>query len=147
MLSSTRCCESPVMSACHLRRFALLALLLLGPLLMLPASAAQDAPQKHPDIVAVKALPKGNDRFDFDVTVASPYDTAQRYADAFRVMNANGTVYGERTLFHDHADEQPFTRDLYGVEVPRGVRSVVVQGRDKRFGYGGKTATVELPGR
>ena len=126
-------------------RFALL--LLLCSLLTLSARAAGDSQQKHPDIVAVKVLPKGNDRFDFDVTVTSPYDTAERYADAFRVMNANGTVYGERTLFHDHADEQPFTRDLYDVKVPRGVRSVVVQGRDKRFGYGGKAATVELPGR
>jgi hypothetical protein len=81
------------------------------------------------------------------VTVSSPYDTPGRYADGFRVVGTDGKVYGERTLLHDHADEQPFTRDLYGVRIPPGVRSVVVQARDQRYGYGGKTVEVALPER
>ena len=103
--------------------------------------------QQHPDVVAVKVQARGENRFDFDVTVSSPYDTAQRYADGFRVADSAGRVFGERKLLHDHADEQPFTRDLHGLAVPPGVRSVVVQARDQRFGYGGKTQTVALPGR
>ena len=85
--------------------------------------------------------------FDFDVTVSSPYDTPQRYADAFRVASRGGTVYGERILLHDHADEQPFSRDLAGVKIPRAVRVVVIQARDKKFGYGGKPVEIALPGR
>lgn len=103
--------------------------------------------QKYPDVIDVKVQARGGDRFDFDVTVSSPYDTPQRYADAFRVMSAAGVQYGERKLLHDHASEQPFTRDLYGVSVPAGVRAVVVQARDQKFGYGGKTVQVGLPGR
>ncbi len=87
------------------------------------------------------------DAFDFDVTVSSPYDTPQRYADAFRVLGKDGKVYGERILLHDHASEQPFTRDLQGVRIPRGVRVVVVQARDMQHGYGGRTVDVALPGR
>jgi hypothetical protein len=83
----------------------------------------------------------------FNVTVSSPYDTPQRYADAFRVVAKDGTVYGERKLFHDHADEQPFTRDLHGVSIPVGTRTVVVQARDQKYGYGGNTVEVNLPGR
>ncbi len=56
-------------------------------------------------------------------------------------------MYGARVLLHDHATEQPFTRDLYGVVVPVGVRSVVVQARDLKNGWGGKTVEVLLPGR
>lgn len=112
-----------------------------------PALAADAAAQKHPDVLAAKAQPRGADVFDFDVTVSSPYDTPQRYADAFRVMGKDGAVYGERVLLHDHAGEQPFTRDLYGVKVPRGVRVVVIQGRDQKHGYGGKTLELVLPGR
>lgn len=123
---------------------ALLAALALGPFAATRA-LAQD--QKYPDVVAAKARPAAADAFDFDVTVSSPYDTAQRYADAFRVMGRDGAVYGERILLHDHADEQPFTRDLYGVRIPRAVKVVIVQARDKRFGYGGKTVEVVLPGR
>jgi hypothetical protein len=111
------------------------------------AQAAGLPVQKHPDVVAVKVLPGGPGRFDFDVTVSSPYDTRARYADAFKVSASDGTVFGERRLLHDHADEQPFTRDLYGVVVPPGVRVVVVQARDSTFGYGGKAMVVTLPGR
>lgn len=103
--------------------------------------------QKYPDVVAVKVHAGGPDRFDFDVSVSSTYDTPRRYADAFRVMSRDGVVFGERKLLHDHADEQPFTRDLHGVAVPAGVRAVVVQARDSMFGYGGKSVDVLLPGR
>jgi hypothetical protein len=112
-----------------------------------PARVIAAEPQKFPDVVAAKVRASDADTFDFDVTVSSPYDTPQRYADAFRVVGADGTVFGERLLLHDHAGEQPFTRDLYGVKIPRGVRSVVVEARDGKHGYGGKTMRVALPGR
>jgi hypothetical protein len=126
------------------RRSSLLVMLGVA----LPAAHAADAAaQKHPDVIAAKVQARGAGRFDFDVTVSSPYDTPQRYADAFRVMHKDGTVFGERVLLHDHATEQPFTRDLHGVAVPAGVRNVVVQARDLKNGWGGKTVEVALPGR
>jgi hypothetical protein len=102
--------------------------------------------QLYPDVIAVDVRADGG-RFDFDVTLSSPYDTPQRYADAFRVMDARGVVFGERVLLHDHQFEQPFTRDLYNVLISEGVTQVVVQGRDQLHGYGGVTMTVTLPGR
>ena len=87
-------------------------------------------------------------RFDLDVTVSSPYDTPQRYADAFRATSEDGAVvYGVRELLHDHAGEQPFTRDLHGLEIPAGVRRIRVQARDRQHGWGGGTRVVSLPGR
>ena len=103
--------------------------------------------QKYPDVVDVKVKARGENRFDFDVTLSSPYDTPQRYADAIRITSVAGLVYAERVLLHDHADEQPFTRDLQGVSIPPGVRAAVVQGRDQKFGYGGRIVQVALPGR
>jgi hypothetical protein len=129
------------------RRSQLLLLLTMLGLAAPAAHAAEASSQKHPDVIAAKVQPRGAGTFDFDVTVSSPYDTPQRYADAFRVMHKDGTVYGERVLLHDHATEQPFTRDLYGVVVPAGVRSVIVQARDLKNGWGGKTVEVVLPGR
>jgi len=111
------------------------------------AQTATSHAQKFPDVLAVKVRAAGANRFDFDVTVSSPYDSARRYADGIRARSRDGAVFGHRKLFHDHADEQPFTRDMYGVEVPAGVKSVVVEARDQRFGYGGRTVEVELPGR
>jgi len=103
--------------------------------------------QKYPDVVDVKVKTRDGNRFDFDVTLSSPYDTPQRYADAIRVMSVAGMLYAERVLLHDHADEQPFTRDLQGVSIPARVRAVIVQGRDQKFGYGGRIVQVALPGR
>jgi hypothetical protein len=106
-----------------------------------------DTAQKFPEVLKVSVQARGANRFDFDVTISSPYDTPVRYADAFRVSSSAGTVLGERVLLHDHAEEQPFTRDLYGVVIPPSHREVIVQARDKQFGYGGKAVTVALPGR
>lgn len=103
--------------------------------------------QQYPDVISAKVQPRGSDTFDFDVTVSSPYDTPKRYADAFRAMSKDGVVFGERKLLHDHASEQPFTRDLYGVKIPPGIRLVIIQARDRQYGYGGKAVEVVLPGR
>jgi hypothetical protein len=111
-------------------------------------AAAQDTPaQKFPDVLSVKVRATVAGSFDFDVTVSSPYDTPNRYADGMRARSPEGKVYRERKLWHDHANEQPFTRDLYGVRVPAGVRSVIVEARDQQHGWGGKTVEVRLPGR
>lgn len=133
--------------SCLVRRTAPSLLGVLLVVTLVPALAEGPTDQKFPDVVAVEVRAGDAGTFDFDVTVSSPYDTPQRYADAFRVIGTSGSVFGERILLHDHADEQPFTRDLYGVQIPADVRVVTVQARDKRFGYGGRTVDVTLPGR
>lgn len=108
-------------------------------------STASDS--RFPDVLSAAVRSSATDQFDFDVTISSPYDTPQRYADGFRVMRVSGEVLGERTLWHDHQAEQPFTRDLYSVKIPPDVRLVRIQARDQKHGYGGKSIEVPLPGR
>lgn len=98
-----------------------------------------------PDIVAVEARQADDGTWDFDVTVSSPYDSPERYADAWRVVGPDGSVYGERILLHDHATEQPFTRSQSGIVIPDGVTEVVVEGRDQVSGWGGATITFTVP--
>ena len=105
------------------------------------------ADQRFPDVVRVDVRATGKDVFDFDVTVSSPYDTPARYADGFRVSTPQGKVLGERKLWHDHQGEQPFTRDLHGLKIAPGIERVVVQARDQRHGYGGRSVEVALPRR
>lgn len=101
--------------------------------------------QRYPDVVDVEATAEDDGTYSFAVTISSPYDTPERYTDGWRVMDADGTVYGEHTLMHDHADEQPFTRTQDGVEIPEDVSEVIVEGRDLEHGFGGETQTVTLP--
>lgn len=108
-----------------------------------PTSAATG--QRYPDIVDVELDPLGDGVYDVRVTVSSPYDTPQRYADGWRVLTPDGDVLGTHTLAHDHANEQPFTRTQGGVEIPADVDEVTVEGRDQRFGFGGDTVTVDVP--
>ena len=133
-----------------MRRTASILLLLTAWLgfATLPSMAqSPNLEQRHPDVVSAKVTPRGGNRFDFDVTVSSPYDTPQRYCDAFKVMDAKGKLLGERVLWHDHQTEQPFTRDLHGVLIPADLKRVTIQGRDQKHGYGGKSIEVALPGR
>ncbi len=127
------------------RLFAMAALFVV-----VQASAAQaltPTDAQYPNVLSATVRSAGANTFDFDVTISSRYDTPQRYADGFRVTRTTGEVLGERTLWHDHQGEQPFTRDLYGVRIPVGIRVVRIQGRDKQHGYGGQAIDVRLPGR
>ena len=101
--------------------------------------------QLFPDVVDVSATSDGDNKWTFAVTLSSPYDSPDRYADSWRVRSADGTVYGERFLTHDHASEQPFTRSQSGIEIPADVLVVVVQGRDQVSGWGGTTVEYTLP--
>ncbi|MGD2061944.1 MAG: N-acetylmuramoyl-L-alanine amidase, partial [Acidimicrobiia bacterium] len=98
----------------------------------------------YPEVIGVDVR-AGSESFAFDVTISSPYDTPERYADAFRVIGDDGVVYGVRELTHDHANEQPFSRSLGGVEIPATVRSATIEARDLVYGWGGGTVVVELP--
>ncbi len=101
--------------------------------------------QEFPDVIDVEVSIESPGVFRFAVTISSPYDTAQRYADAWRIIAPDGSVLGIRELLHDHANEQPFTRSLNGVEIPPDIEEVTVEGRDLVNGWGGMTLTVPVP--
>ncbi len=105
----------------------------------------ETADGEFPEILEVEATydPAGTS-WTFAVTVSSPYDTPQRYADGWRVVGADDTLYGVHTLTHDHAGEQPFTRRQSGVEIPDDVAEVTIEGRDLVNGFGGTTLTIDL---
>ncbi len=107
--------------------------------------AAADGEQPFPDVVAVELSPGSGGGHRIAVTISSPYDTPERYADAWRVLAPDGSVLGERVLAHDHAAEQPFTRSLDGLGIPDDVDEITVEGRDLVNGWGGATMTVPVP--
>lgn len=101
---------------------------------------------RFPDIRSAALKRTGTGAYAATVTVSSPYDTPERYADGWRVLKA-GTdeVLGEHMLAHDHADEQPFSRTQSDLKIPDGVTRVTIQGRDQDNGYGGETVTIDVP--
>ena len=105
---------------------------------------ASEVEELFPDVLEAVAVLDGSGTWTFDATLSSPYDTPQRYADAWRVVGPDGTVFGIRELTHDHASEQPFTRSQTGIEIPEDVQTVTVEGRDQISGWGGATVEVNL---
>lgn len=105
-----------------------------------PTSEAQ-----YPAVEDVEISVEDDDTYTLDVTISSPYDTPDRYADGWRVLDADGAELGTMRLGHDHANEQPFTRTQVGLEIPAEVAEVTVEGHDSKNGYGGATQTVDVP--
>jgi len=100
-----------------------------------------------PDIVRVMATRNADGSYGFEVTVSSPYDTPERYADGWHLLTPEGQELAVHRLTHDHQREQPFTRTQSAVPIPAGINRVVVEGHDQRSGYGGKQVAVALPDR
>ena len=99
----------------------------------------------HPDVLAAVLTGDSDGGWSLEVTLSSMYDSPERYADGWRVLDADGAVLGEHTLTHDHADEQPVTRTQTGLEIPDGVEVITIEGKDTENGYGGATLEVEVP--
>ncbi len=114
------------------------ALGLAVPALVVPARAGPA------DVLEAAARPSGG-TWSFDVTVQHGDTGWDHYADAWRVVGPDGTVYGTRTLYHPHVGEQPFTRSLSGVGIPATVTEVTVESHDSVHGWGGAAVTVALP--
>lgn len=109
------------------------------------AESTATSTSTHPDIIAARATREDSGTWRFDVTVSSPYDTPERYADAWRVLAPDGTELGVRILTHDHANEQPFTRSQGGIAIADDITTVTIEGRDLANGWGGGTLELELP--
>jgi len=119
------------------------ALLLLVLVIAACGSDAQEV-DDLPSVIDATATQADDGSWRFDVTISSPYDSPAQYADAWRVLGADGAEYGVRILTHDHASEQPFTRSLSDVRIPDTVDIVTIEGRDLVNGWGGQTFDVRL---
>lgn len=96
-----------------------------------------------PHVIGVVAVESGDGTYAFEVTISSPYDGPDKYADAWRVVTSDGEVLATRELTHHHAGEQPFTRSLSGIDVSSGA-VVWVEARDLVEGWSGELFEVEL---
>lgn len=99
---------------------------------------------EFPEVLKVTATANANNKWRFDVTLSSEYDSPKRYADAWRVLDDEDEELGIRILGHDHAAEQPFTRSST-IEIPNNINVVFVEGRDQANGWSGQRFKYEMP--
>ncbi len=80
----------------------------------------------------------------FVVAVRHDDEGWSHYANAWEVLAQDGSVLATRVLRHPHVGEQPFTRELRGVQVPPALTSVRIRARDSVHGFGGREVVVPL---
>ena len=97
------------------------------------------------DVENVKVERAADGSYSFHVTVRHADAGWDHYANAWSVLAPDGTLLGERVLYHPHVNEQPFTRSLSGISIPEGISKVIVRARDSQHGEGGRSLEVELP--
>ena len=107
--------------------------------------AASPAIAGEADVIGATVEHRTARIYDFDVTIRSHETGWERYADRIEVLGPDGKILSTRVLEHPHEQEQPFTRDVTGVEVPRGVTEVTIRAHHKPAGYDGATLRVTLP--
>lgn len=98
--------------------------------LALPGLAPVPAHANTPEIVDVEVRCNATRKCDFSVTVRHADTGWDHYATAFEILDLEGNVIATRTLRHPHVHEQPFTRSLERVAVPKSVERVKVRARD-----------------
>ena len=116
-------------------------------ILLVAVAAAGAAAAGEVDVVDAEARPADDGTWRFTATLRHADTGWDHYADRWEVVAPDGTVLGVRELAHPHVNEQPFTRGLSGVRIPQGIRRVTIRARDSVHGTGGRTMTLDLPGR
>ena len=97
------------------------------------------------DVMGVSVEKTADDLYDFSVTVFHNDSGWKHYANKWDILDSHGKVLATRTLYHPHVNEQPFTRGLSDVEIPKHIKSVTVRAYDSVHGQGGKEMNVVLP--
>lgn len=83
----------------------------------------------------------------FSVTLQHADTGWEHYANQWDVVSLEGELIKSRVLYHPHVDEQPFTRSLSGVSIPKSVKQVKIRAKDLKHGYSKQEFVVDLPGR
>ncbi len=96
------------------------------------------------EVLSVQAVPEGEGRWRFHVTVRHADEGWDHYADKWDVVAPDGNLLGTRVLLHPHEAEQPFTRSLGGVAIPAEIGRVTLRAHDSVHGYGGAEVEVEV---
>ncbi len=107
-------------------------------------AGAMPAAAGEADVVSVQAVPEGEGRWRFHVTVRHADEGWDHYADKWDVVAPDGSLLGTRVLLHPHEAEQPFTRSLGGVAIPAEIGRVTLRAHDSVHGYGGAEVEAEV---
>ena len=74
----------------------------------------------------------------------NPFYDGLAGSDMSVAVDSQGNILGDRVLYHPHVDEQPFTRSLNNVDIPKGIKSVYIEAHDKVHGWTTNRLKIDL---
>lgn len=86
-------------------------------------------------VVNVEAKCNANKVCTFNVTLEHKDTGWKHFANKWEIYTPDNKLIATRILHHPHVNEQPFTRSLSGVVIPKGLDRVFVKGHDLVHGY------------
>lgn len=95
-------------------------------------------------VTNVLATQESNGDWCFDTSVRHNDEGWDHYADGWEIIDEAGGQLGYRKLGHPHENEQPFTRSLCGIKIPKEMSKVIVRAKCNQHGFGGKPFVVTL---
>jgi hypothetical protein len=106
------------------------------------------------DVTNVYAREERDGTWTFHVSVQHPDKGFSDFADGWDLVTSSGAVLKSdpahrftKTLRHPHVEEQPFTRTVKGLRIPKGVEVLTVRAHDSLGGFGGREVLVKLSRR
>ena len=96
------------------------------------------------EVVNVVAQQSADKTWRFDVSLKHKDEGWDHYANEWQVIGPDNKIYGTRTLYHPHVNEQPFTRSLSGVKIPDTVKTVRIIAKDTVHGLSNKAGKLNL---
>ena len=89
-------------------------------------------------------LTKNTGTWRADVTLNHADTGWKHYADAWRLVDEKGNEILKRTLYHPHVNEQPFTRSLSRIQIPKHTKIVFIEAHDLNRGWSPNKVKVDL---
>ena len=89
-------------------------------------------------------LTKNSGSWRADVTLNHADTGWKHYADAWRLVDEKGNEISKRTLYHPHVNEQPFTRSLSNINIPKGSKIIFIEAHDLNRGWSPGKVKVDL---
>ncbi len=96
------------------------------------------------EIVKVKAELTSAQKYNISVTLKHADEGWEHYTNAWRVYSPDGELIGERVLHHPHVKEQPFTRNLLGLSIPRELSEIIIVAVCSKTGESKKSYVLKL---